>query len=295
MRLSLRVKYWLTPICRQQPLNTSANKIKVKKTSSRREDQHLEDDLKVRIGLEIHARILSKSKIFSDSDCFNIKNSPPNTSVAFFDAALPGTMPTLNRRCVEAALQTALALKCHINSVSCFERKHYFYGDLPAGYQITQQRQPIALNGMFTYPVISPRTHRITYKDCRIRRIQLEHDSARSLQVENLLFKLNDQQSLPENTTLVDLNRAGMGLMEIVTDPDFEEAFDSYSFSRELALMLRSIGTCDAAMGEGGFRVDVNVSVHKVDKQTDQLLPGVRVELKNLNSFNAVLKGTFVF
>lgn len=109
-----------------------------------------------------------------------------------------------------------------------------------------------------------------------------------------IFFKLDENRKLPKNTTLIDLNRAGMGLMEIVTEPDFEEAFDAYSFTRELALVLRSIGTCDAQMGEGGFRVDVNVSVHKLDKSTDPptVLPGVRVELKNLSSFNAVLKGT---
>ncbi|CAF0740454.1 unnamed protein product [Brachionus calyciflorus] len=252
------------------------------------------DELKVKIGLEIHARILSKTKIFCDANCFDLVNTPVNSNVSFFDAALPGTMPSLNRRCVDASLLTALALNCQINSMSFFERKHYFYADLPAGYQITQQKCPIALNGLFKYPVINPKTHKLTYKECKIMRIQLEHDSARTLQIDNLEFKLNDSQKLPRNSVLIDLNRAGMGLMEIVTGPDFEEAFDCYSFARELALVLRSIGTCDAQMGEGGFRVDVNVSVHQMDKSTNPptVLPGVRVELKNLSSFNAILKGT---
>jgi len=181
----------------------------------------------------------------------------------------------MNRRCAEAALLTALALNCRINSVSNFERKHYFYSDLPAGYQITQQRQPIALNGSLKYPVIDPRSQKLYYKTADITQIQLELDSARSLNTDDLSLKLNENQNLPNNSTLVDLNRAGMGLMEIVTEPCFESAFDAYSFARELALLLRSIGTCHSLMGEGGFRVDVNVSVHKTDKNTNQILPGL--------------------
>lgn len=132
----------------------------------------------------------------------------------------------------------------------------------------------------------------------RIRRIQLEHDSARSLLTDDLPVKSTDPissttTSLAAHSTLIDLNRVGIGLMEIVTEPDFDEAFDSYSFARELALYLRSLGTCEAQMSDGGFRVDVNVSVHERDpKNPNELLPGIRVELKNLNSFNAVLKAT---
>lgn len=126
----------------------------------------------------------------------------------------------------------------------------------------------------------------------RIRRIQLEHDSARSLLTDDLIVK-SSTSTLQSDSTLIDLNRVGMGLMEIVTEPDFDEAFDSYSFARELALTLRSLGTCEANMSDGGFRVDVNVSVHERDpNDPDRVLPGVRVELKNLNSFNAVLKAT---
>jgi aspartyl-tRNA(Asn)/glutamyl-tRNA(Gln) amidotransferase subunit B len=254
------------------------------------------DDLKVKIGLEIHARILSRTKIFSDADCYDLANSPVNSNVAYFDVAFPGTMPTLNRKCVEAGLSTSLALNCHINAISYFERKHYFYADLPAGYQITQEKRPIAFNGNFQYPVINPKTHKLTYKSCRIRRIQLEHDSARSLHIGDFDFKFNDNnnQKIPSTAMLIDLNRAGIGLMEIVTEPDLESAFDCYSFTRELALVLRSIGTCSALMNDGAFRVDVNVSVHKQDNSTDPptLLPGVRVELKNLNSFASVLKAT---
>jgi aspartyl-tRNA(Asn)/glutamyl-tRNA(Gln) amidotransferase subunit B len=212
--------------------------------------------------------------------------------VGYFDAALPGTMPTLNRHCVESGLLSALALKCNINARSYFERKHYFYTDLPAGYQITQQRCPIAWNGIFKYPIIETKTNKLLYKTCRIKRLQLEHDSARTLKVDDLNLKLNENEKLPNNSTLVDLNRAGMGLMEIVTEPDFEDAIESYSFARELALVLRSLGTCDAKMAEGGFRVDVNISVHRIDKETQQLLPGTRVELKNINTFTSLLRAT---
>lgn len=247
------------------------------------------EDLRVKIGLEIHARILSKTKIFSDAYCYDMSNSLPNSNVTHFDLAVPGTMPTLNKRCIQAGLISALALKCSINGESRFERKHYFYADLPAGYQITQQRKPIAFNGTFKFPIINPKTHKLTYKECRIRQLQLEHDSARSLKTESLSLKLND--SLPQDFTLIDHNRTGLGLMEIVTEPDFETAFESYSFVRELALTLKSLDTCNANMSNGEFRVDVNVSCHKLDSQGN-ISPGVRVELKNLNSFSSVLKAT---
>lgn len=250
-----------------------------------------ENGLKARIGLEIHARILSATKIFTDS-AYSVntdRHVATNVNVSSFDLALPGSMPTLNRRCVEAAVVTGLALGCRINAISHFERKHYFYPDLPAGYQITQKERPIAVNGTLAYPRLDPSTSRLSYKSCRIRHIQLEHDSARSLQ---LFSNLN--ASLPPSATLVDLNRAGLGLMEIVTEPDFESAFDCYSFVRELAFLLRSLGTCDASgvsIGEGSFRVDVNVSVHRTTSD-NQLLPGARVELKNLGNFNTLLKAT---
>ena len=177
---------------------------------------------------------------------------------------MPGTMPTLNEESVKVSIVTALALNCKINTISFFERKHYFYADLPAGYQITQQASPIAFNGNFTYPVINPQTHKLTYKTAAIRRIQLEHDSARTLLTEKLSFDLNKNIKLAENSMLIDYNRAGVGLMEIVTEPVFEEAFDVYSFVRELALVLRSINAAETIMDDGGFRVDVNVSVHKL-------------------------------
>ncbi len=282
--MTVKLNKFLTPVLKQK-LNTSTKAI-------------LENRLKVKIGLEIHARILSKTKIFTDSESSSqssLANTAINANVSPFDIALPGTMPTLNRRCVEASLITALALNCKINAISSFERKHYFYPDMPQGYQITQQNNPVALDGLFTYPIVDPKTSKVSLKQSRIRRIQLEHDSARCLQLENLTLTLKDgNEKLPSNTILVDLNRAGLGLMEIVTEPDFETAFECYSFVRELAFVLKSIGTCDASgisIGEGSFRVDVNVSVHKRDAE-GKVLPGVRVELKNLGNFNTLLKAT---
>lgn len=262
------------------------------RNSNKNESNRIESDIKVKIGLEIHARILSNTKIFSDSNCSELINSLPNSNASNFDISLPGTMPTLNRRCVEAGLMSAIGLNCQINAMSKFERKHYFYADLPAGYQITQQREPLAFNGICKYPVINPKTHKLLYKQVRIRQLQLEHDSARSLKTESLNFD-NATTKFPKNSTLIDFNRCGQGLMEIVTEPDFENAFDCYSFVRELALVLKSIGTCSANMSNGEFRVDVNVSCHKLDPTNKQLLlDGVRVELKNLNSFSSVLKAT---
>ena len=170
--------------------------------------------------------------------------------------------------------------------------KHYYYADMPAGYQITQQKMPIGLKGLIKYPVIDPKSQKLSYNECIISRIQLELDSARSLNTEDLDLRTNDNELIAKNSTLIDLNRAGMGLMEIVTEPCFNSAFESYSFARELAIVLQSIGTCQAQMGEGGFRVDVNVSVHETDEKTGSLLPGTRVELKNLSSFSTVLKAT---
>uniref|UniRef100_A0A8B9XMC5 Glutamyl-tRNA(Gln) amidotransferase subunit B, mitochondrial n=1 Tax=Bos mutus grunniens TaxID=30521 RepID=A0A8B9XMC5_BOSMU len=147
------------------------------------------------VGLEIHAQIASNSKLFSGSQvCFA---APPNSLVSFFDASLPGTLPVLNRRCVEAAVMTGLALDCHINRKSLFDRKHYFYADLPAGYQITQQRLPIAVNGSLAYSVyVGRKPSQMVTRTVRVKQIQLEQDSGKSLH--------DDLRS----QTLIDLNRA---------------------------------------------------------------------------------------
>ncbi|XP_029796018.1 glutamyl-tRNA(Gln) amidotransferase subunit B, mitochondrial isoform X1 [Suricata suricatta] len=218
------------------------------------------------VGLEIHAQIASNSKLFSGSQVHFA--APPNSLVSFFDASLPGTLPVLNRRCVEAAVMTGLALNCHINKKSLFDRKHYFYADLPAGYQITQQRLPIAVNGSLAYSVcVGKRWRQVITKTVRIKQIQLEQDSGKSLHDE-----LRSQ-------TLIDLNRAGVGLLEVVLEPDLSCGEEATTAVRELQLILQALGTSQANMAEGQLRVDANISVHHPGEPL-----GVRTEVKNLNS-----------
>uniref|UniRef100_A0A7N8Y4M9 Glutamyl-tRNA(Gln) amidotransferase subunit B, mitochondrial n=1 Tax=Mastacembelus armatus TaxID=205130 RepID=A0A7N8Y4M9_9TELE len=218
------------------------------------------------VGLEIHAQVNSNTKLFSSSPvCFS---APPNSLVSFFDASLPGTLPVLNRRCVEAAVMTGLALNCTINRKSLFDRKHYFYADLPAGYQITQQRQPIAVDGMMTYSRLEGKKgSQVIRRNVRIKQIQLEQDSGKSLH--------DDVHS----QTLIDLNRAGVGLMELVMEPDMSCGEEAAAAVRELQLILQALGTCQGNMSEGQLRVDANVSVHRPGEPL-----GIRTEVKNINS-----------
>lgn len=193
--------------------------------------------------------------------------APPNSLVSFFDASLPGTLPVLNRRCVEAAVMTGLALNCRINKKSLFDRKHYFYADLPAGYQITQQRLPIAASGHLTYSVCRGKKQSQVAKTVRVKQIQLEQDSGKSLHDD-----LRAQ-------TLIDLNRAGVGLLEVVLEPDLCCGEEAALAVRELQLILQALGTSQANMAEGQLRVDANISVHHPGEAL-----GVRTEVKNLNS-----------
>ncbi|CAO2612717.1 Glutamyl-tRNA(Gln) amidotransferase subunit B, mitochondrial [Lemmus lemmus] len=224
------------------------------------------------VGLEIHAQISSNSKLFSGAQVRFA--APPNSLVSFFDASLPGTLPVLNRRCVEAAVMAGLALNCHINRKSLFDRKHYFYADLPAGYQITQQRLPIATNGHLTYNIhIRKKQSQVTTKTVRIKQIQLEQDSGKSLH--------DDLRS----QTLIDLNRAGVGLLEVVLEPDLCCGEEAAVAVRELQLILQALGTSQANMAEGQLRVDANISVHHPGEPL-----GVRTEVKNLNSLRFLAK-----
>ncbi|XP_040187833.1 glutamyl-tRNA(Gln) amidotransferase subunit B, mitochondrial [Rana temporaria] len=218
------------------------------------------------VGLEVHAQINSASKLFSSSQ---VKfAAPPNSTVSFFDASLPGTLPTLNKRCIEAAVMTGLALNCTINKKSLFDRKHYFYADLPAGYQITQQRLPIAVNGLLTYRYpAGKKLNDMVTKCVRIKQIQLEQDSGKSLHDDS------------RRQTLIDLNRAGIGLMEVVMEPDMTCGEEAAAAVRELQLILQSLGTSLANMSEGQLRVDANISVHHPGEPY-----GVRTEVKNINS-----------
>uniref|UniRef100_A0ABI7Y2A6 Glutamyl-tRNA(Gln) amidotransferase subunit B, mitochondrial n=1 Tax=Felis catus TaxID=9685 RepID=A0ABI7Y2A6_FELCA len=197
------------------------------------------------VGLEIHAQIASNSKLFSGSQVHFA--APPNSLVSFFDASLPGTLPVLNRRCVEAAVMTGLALNCHINKKSLFDRKHYFYADLPAGYQITQQRLPIAVNGSLAYSVcVGKKWRQVITKTVRIKQIQLEQDSGKSLHDE-----LRSQ-------TLIDLNRAGVGLLEVVLEPDMSCGEEAATAVRELQLILQALGTSQANMADYEIQRQIN-------------------------------------
>nr|XP_056711022.1 glutamyl-tRNA(Gln) amidotransferase subunit B, mitochondrial [Euleptes europaea] len=224
------------------------------------------------VGLEIHAQICSNSKLFSGSQVQFA--APPNSLVSFFDASLPGTLPVLNRRCVEAAVTTGLALNCTINKKSLFDRKHYFYADLPAGYQITQQRLPIAVNGSLSYSLCTGKNqNELVNRTVRVKQIQLEQDSGKSLHDD------------ARHQTLVDLNRAGVGLMEVVMEPDMCCGEEAAAAVRELQLILQALGSSQANMAEGQLRVDANVSVHHPGQPY-----GVRTEVKNLNSARFLAK-----
>ncbi|KAI0353128.1 Glutamyl-tRNA-Gln amidotransferase B subunit [Trametes cingulata] len=210
------------------------------------------------VGIEVHAQIKSRRKLFSEALSSDMTSSP-NTHVSAFDAAFPGTLPRLNPKCVELGVRTAIALNAQVQRRSAFDRKHYFYADLPSGYQITQQYAPIARNG-----------HLRLEKDgiaVRIKQVQLEQDTGKST-------------FLPRNRlTAIDLNRAGMGLMEIVSEPDMRSPEEAGNYVRTLQALLRSVGSSDGNMEQGSLRCDVNVSVNRIGGP-----PGTRCEIKNLNS-----------
>ncbi|XP_029172673.1 glutamyl-tRNA(Gln) amidotransferase subunit B, mitochondrial isoform X2 [Nylanderia fulva] len=181
-------------------------------------------------------------------------------------------LQVLNKRCVESAVLTGLALSCRLNETSLFERKHYFYADLPAGFQITQQGQPIAVNGEIKFHVFTPGIHKSPYlKSSKIKQIQLEQDSGKSLHDQNLA------------RSFIDLNRAGIPLMEFVFQPDLTDGEEAAALVKELAFTLQLLGVCNGKMEEGALRVDANVSVTSRD---DDL--GVRTEIKNIGSVRAV-------
>ena len=200
------------------------------------------------IGLEVHAQLQTKTKLFSRS--LASFGASVNTQVSLFDASTPGTLPVINKKAVELALKTALALNCQINEVSTFDRKHYYYADLPAGYQITQQRRPLGIEGHLDFTVLKSTTVRETYsKKANIIQLQIEQDSGKSL---------HDEMS---NVTLVDLNRCGTGLIEIVFGPDLFHGEEAASLVKELILILQRLEACNCELGEGSFRVDANISV----------------------------------
>ena len=215
------------------------------------------------IGIEIHAQVKSNSKLFSSSS--TDFGSGPNSQVSLVDAAMPGMLPVINKFCVEQAVRSGIGLNAKINNKSIFDRKNYFYQDLPQGYQISQFKDPIVGNG-FIDIVLNDQTKRIG-----IERLHLEQDAGKSL---------HDQDP---NLTFVDLNRSGIALMEIVSNPDMSSADEAVEYIKKVRSILRYLDTCDGNMEQGSLRADVNVSVNKPG---DEL--GTRCEIKNLNSFKYI-------
>ena len=214
------------------------------------------------IGLEVHVELKTRTKMFCDS--LNDPNERrPNTNVCPVCLAHPGTLPTINRQAVEFVIRVGLALRGTVNPVTKFDRKNYFYPDLPKGYQISQYDQPLVVGGML--------------EGVRIRRIHLEEDTGR------LVHATSDMR---QAISLVDFNRAGVPLMELVTEPDITSVEQASEFARELQLILRYLGVSDADMESGQMRIEANVSVGQM--KNDKLHMGTKVELKNINSFKAM-------
>ena len=218
-------------------------------------------DWEVVCGLEIHCQIISKSKIFSGASTHY--GSDVNQNVSFVDAGMPGMLPTLNEECVRQAVKTGFGLNAKINKYSAFARKNYFYADLPQGYQITQFKYPIVGEGFVKIELEDGST-----KDIGVERLHIEQDAAKSI------------HDISPTKTFIDLNRAGVGLMEIVTKPDFRSPEEAGAFLRKLRSIVRYLGSCDGNMDEGSMRCDASISVRPVG--STELRP--RAEVKNVNS-----------
>jgi aspartyl-tRNA(Asn)/glutamyl-tRNA(Gln) amidotransferase subunit B len=218
------------------------------------------------IGLEIHAQVVSKAKLFSGAA--TEFGAEPNTEVSPVDAAFPGMLPVINRFCIEQAVKTGLGLDAEIRLESVFDRKNYFYPDLPAGYQISQYQQPVVGRGCVALDMSDGTTRKIG-----ITRLHLEQDAGKSL---------HDQHP---SLTYVDLNRAGVALMEIVSEPDLRSAEEAGIYLRKLRSILRYLGTCDGNMEQGSLRCDCNVSVRRPGEPY-----GTRCEIKNVNSIRYVMQ-----
>ena len=216
------------------------------------------------IGIEVHAQVVSAAKLFSGAA--TAFGAEPNTQVSLVDAAMPGMLPVINRHCVEQAVRTGLGLGAEINLTSVFDRKNYFYPDLPQGYQISQYTQPIVGRGRIEIELGNGET-----REVGLTRLHLEQDAGKSL---------HDQHP---SQSYVDLNRAGVALMEIVSEPDLRSAEEAAAYVRKLRAILRYLGTCDGNMQEGSLRADVNVSVRRPGEDY-----GTRCEIKNVNSIRFI-------
>ena len=217
------------------------------------------------IGCEIHAQIASKSKLFSRSS--TTFGSDANSQVSLVDCALPGMLPTINEECVKQAVKTGLGINAKINLVSIFDRKNYFYPDLPQGYQISQFSDPIVSGGAVEITLENGNK-----KIINVERIHIEQDAGKSVHDQHPQF------------SLIDLNRSGIALMEIVSNPDMNSPFEASEYVRTVRSIVRSLGTCDGDMEKGNLRCDANVSVRKIGEQK----LGTRCEIKNLNSMRNI-------
>jgi aspartyl-tRNA(Asn)/glutamyl-tRNA(Gln) amidotransferase subunit B len=220
-------------------------------------------DWEVVIGMEIHAQVTSNSKLFSGSS--TEFGGEPNSHVSLVDAAMPGMLPVINAECVKQAVRTGLGLKAQINNRSVFDRKNYFYPDLPQGYQISQYKSPIVGEGVVLVDTADGQI------EVGIERLHLEQDAGKSI---------HDQHP---TLSLVDLNRSGVALMEIVSKPDLRSAEEAKAYVTKLRTILRYLGTCDGDMEKGSLRADVNVSVRKPGDDF-----GTRCEIKNVNSIRFI-------
>ncbi len=218
------------------------------------------------IGLEVHAQITSKSKLFSGAP--TEFGSTPNAGVSLVDAAMPGMLPVLNKYCIEQAIRTGLGLNARVNTYSVFDRKNYFYADLPQGYQISQFYHPIVEHGVIVVIGEDDQPKKI-----RINRLHIEQDAGKSL---------HDQS--PKHS-YIDLNRSGIGLMEIVSEPDLRSPSEAAEYVKKLRTILRYLGTCDGDMEKGSLRCDANVSVRRAGEEY-----GTRCEIKNINSIRNIMR-----
>ena len=215
------------------------------------------------LGLEVHAQISSKSKLFSNAP--TNWGGEPNSQVSLVDCGMPGALPVINEYCIDQAIITGLSLNADINKVSVFDRKNYFYPDLPQGYQISQFEYPIVSNGFITIDTNNGK------KKIGITRLHLEQDAGKSI---------HDQDS---SNSYIDLNRSGCGLMEIVSEPDMRTPEEVAQYVKKLRVILKTIGSCDGNMEKGNMRVDVNVSVRLPEQEL-----GTRCEIKNVNSIKFI-------
>jgi len=233
------------------------------------------EDWEMVIGLEVHAQIASKAKLFSGAS--TEFGAEPNSNVAFVDAAMPGMLPVINEFCVEQAVRTGLGLKAKINLMSRFDRKNYFYPDLPQGYQISQLYHPIVGEGEILVDMEPGVARKV-----RVERIHIEQDAGKSV------------HDMDPEMSFVDLNRTGVGLMEIVSFPDIRGPEEAAEYVRKIRQIVRYLGTCDGNMQEGSMRADVNVSVCRIGdyerfRETGDFKHlGTRCEIKNMNSMRFI-------